>query len=51
MKLLLKIAALLCVLAGAAMSVRAQTAVPPPTPVYQPLSYQQLDQLLGPIAL
>jgi len=51
MKLLLKIAALLCVLAGAALSVRAQMAVPPPTYAYQPLSYQQLDQLLGPIAL
>ena len=51
MKLLLKIAALLCVLAGAALSVGAQMAVPPPTPVYQPLSYQQLDQLLGPVAL
>jgi len=51
MKSLLKIAVLLCVFAGAALSVRAQMAVPPPTPVYQPLSYQQLDQLLGPIAL
>ncbi len=51
MKSLLKIVVLLCVFAGAALSVRAQTAVPPPTPAYQPLSYQQLDQLLGPIAL
>jgi hypothetical protein len=34
-----------------ALSVQAQLAVPPPTPVYQSLSYQQLDQLLGPIAL
>ena len=51
MKSLFKIVVLLCVFAGAALSVRAQMAVPPPTPVYQPLSYQQLDQLLGPIAL
>src|SRR5580698_10316313 len=29
----------------------AQEPVPPPTPDYQPLSDQQLDQLLGPIAL
>ena len=46
-----KIAVLLCVLTGTAMSVRAQMAVPPPMAAYQPLSYQQLDQLLGPIAL
>src|ERR1017187_1997817 len=32
-------------------SVRAQMAVPPPMPAYQPLSYEQLDQLLGSIAL
>ena len=51
MKSLLKIGVLLCVFAGATLSVRAQMAVPPPTPVYQPLAYQQLDQLLGPIAL
>ena len=51
MKSWLKIAVLLCVFAGAALSVRAQMAVPPPMPAYQPLSYQQLDQLLGPIAL
>ncbi len=31
--------------------MRAQTAEPPPTPAYQPLSDQELDQLLGPIAL
>ena len=31
--------------------MRAQTAVPPPTPAYQPLAAAQLDQLLGPIAL
>ncbi|MGC9942225.1 MAG: DUF3300 domain-containing protein [Verrucomicrobiota bacterium] len=41
----------LCGLAWIVCSVRAQTAVPPPTPVYQPLSDQQLDKLLGPIAL
>ncbi|MGA2281556.1 MAG: DUF3300 domain-containing protein [Verrucomicrobiota bacterium] len=51
MKSLLKIAVLLCVFAGAALSVQAQMAVPPPMAAYQPLSYQQLDQLLGPIAL
>ena len=38
MKFLFKIAVLLCVLAGAAMSLRAQMAVPPPMPAYQPLS-------------
>ncbi len=51
MKSLFNIAFLVCVFAGAATSVRAQPAVPPPMPAYQPLSYQQLDQLLGPIAL
>ena len=51
MKLLFNIALCVCVLAGAAMSGRAQTAVPPPMPAYQPLAYAQLDQLLGPIAL
>jgi len=51
MKLLFKITVLLCVLTGTAMSVRAQMAVPPPTPAYQPLADAQLDQLLGPIAL
>jgi hypothetical protein len=35
----------------AALPVSAQVAVPPPTPAYEPLSDQQLDQLLGPIAL
>jgi hypothetical protein len=34
-----------------ATSLSAQTAVPPPATVYQPLSDQQLDQLLGPVAL
>jgi hypothetical protein len=51
MKLLFKIAVLLCVLTGTALSLRAQMAVPPPTPAYQPLAPAQLDQLLGPIAL
>ncbi|MGA3284911.1 MAG: DUF3300 domain-containing protein [Verrucomicrobiota bacterium] len=51
MKLLFKIAVLLCVFTGTAMSLRAQMAVPPPMPAYQPLSNAQLDQLLGPIAL
>jgi hypothetical protein len=51
MKPLLKIAVLLCVLTGTAISARAQMAVPPPMAAYQPLAYQQLDQLLGPIAL
>src|SRR5258708_1976448 len=35
----------------AVLPVSAQMAVPPPTSDYQPLSVQQLDQLLGPIAL
>jgi hypothetical protein len=51
MKSLFKIVVLLCVFAGAALSVRAQTAVPPPMSAYQPLADAQLDQLLGPIAL
>ncbi|HUA38366.1 MAG TPA: DUF3300 domain-containing protein [Candidatus Sulfopaludibacter sp.] len=51
MKALLNIVFLLCVSAGTALSLRAQTAVPPPAPVYQPLADDQLDQLLGPIAL
>jgi hypothetical protein len=51
MKPLLKLAVLLCVFAGVALSARAQEPVPPPMPVYQPLSDAQLDQLLGPIAL
>ncbi len=51
MKLFFKIVVLLCVLAGPAMSLRAQMAVPPPMPAYQPLADAQLDQLLGPIAL
>ena len=38
-------------LAGVSLLARAQTAVPPPMPAYQPLSNTQLDQLLGPIAL
>jgi hypothetical protein len=51
MKLWSKIAVLLCVFAGAVLSLRAQMAVPPPMPAYQLLSAGQLDQLLGPIAL
>ncbi len=51
MKSLFKIVVLLCVLAGAARSMRAQVAVPPPMYAYQPLADAQLDQLLGPIAL
>jgi hypothetical protein len=51
MKSLFNIAVLLCVFTGTAISVRAQMAVPPPMPAYQPLAYQQLDRLLGPIAL
>ena len=51
MKSLFNKVVFLCVLTGTAIAVRAQMAVPPPMPAYQPLSYQQLDQLLGPIAL
>jgi hypothetical protein len=51
MKLLFKIAVLLCVFAGTTVSVHAQTAVPPPMAAYQPMAAAQLDQLLGPIAL
>jgi hypothetical protein len=51
MKLWLKIAVLLGLVAGTNLSLRAQLPVPPPAPVYQPLSDAQLDQLLGPIAL
>ena len=51
MKALFNIAVLLWVLAGTAISARAQVAVPPPMAAYQPLSAAQLDQLLGPIAL
>ena len=49
MKRLLKILVLLFVLLGAVGPLPAQ--VPPPAPIYQPLSGDQLDQLLGPIAL
>ena len=51
MKKIFYFASLICGLAGAALSVPAQSTVPPPTPDYQTLSDQQLDQLLGPIAL
>lgn len=49
MKKICKLAFLLCGLAG--LPVAAQEPVPPPAPAYQPLSPDQLDQLLGPIAL
>ncbi|MGO8763739.1 MAG: DUF3300 domain-containing protein [Limisphaerales bacterium] len=42
---------MVCLLTGAALSLRAQTAVPPPMPGGQLLSDAQLDQLLGPLAL
>ncbi|HTQ51394.1 MAG TPA: DUF3300 domain-containing protein [Candidatus Acidoferrales bacterium] len=45
------VAVLVCALTGASLSGRAQMAVPPPAPAYQPLSDDQMDQLLGPIAL
>ena len=51
MKLLFKITVYLLVFAGTILSVRAQTAVPPPMAAYQPMANAQLDQLLGPIAL
>jgi hypothetical protein len=35
----------------AILPLSAQVATPPPAPEYQPLSAEQLDQLLGPIAL
>lgn len=46
---LTSVAVLLC--GPAAPPISAQLAVPPPMPVYQPLTGEQLDQLLGPIAL
>ena len=49
MKKIFPLAVLLCGLV--ALPARAQYAVPPPAPDYQALSAQQLDQLLGPIAL
>jgi hypothetical protein len=51
MKALFKIVVLLCVFTGTAISLQAQMAAPPPAPAYQPLADDQLDQLLGPIAL
>ena len=51
MKALLRMTVLMCVLAGSAIPLQAQMAVPPPVPAYQPLADDQLDQLLGPIAL
>jgi Protein of unknown function (DUF3300) len=49
MKTYFSVAVLFCGLC--ALPVRAQQPVPPPAPGYQPLSDEQLDQLLGPIAL
>jgi len=49
MKKIFNLAVVLCGLI--ALPAPAQLAVPPPAPAYQPLSDQQLDQLLGPIAL
>ncbi len=49
MKTIFHLAGLLCGLA--ALPARAQYAAPPPMPEYQTLSAQQVDQLLGPIAL
>ena len=46
-----KVAVLLFAFASACLPTRAQMTVPPPMPAYQPVSDQQLDQLLGPIAL
>lgn len=43
--------AALLICGPAVLPVSAQYAVPPAEAVYQPLSDQQLDQLLGPIAL
>ena len=51
MKFLFNIAVLMCVFTGTGLSARAQMAVPPPMAAYQPLADQQLDQLLGSIAL
>src|SRR5277367_4649126 len=50
MKLWYKIV-VLCLMAGAVLSLPAQVAVPPPMPAYQPLGDAELDRLLGPIAL
>jgi hypothetical protein len=49
MKTIFNLAVLVCGLA--ALPMQAQIASPPPMTVYQPLSAQQLDQVLGPIAL
>ena len=51
MKCLFKIAVLALGWSVATMDSQAQTPVPPPAPMYQPLADAQLDQLLGPIAL
>ena len=49
MKTIFSLVVLLCGLP--LLSLQAQPAVPPSTTAYAPLSAQQLDQLLGPIAL
>ena len=50
-KILHFVSLLFCGLASATWSAPAQTAAPPQMSNYQPLSEQQLSQLLGPIAL
>lgn len=49
MKRILSLTFLYCALG--ALPLAAQDAAPPPAPAYQPLSPDQLDQILGPIAL
>jgi hypothetical protein len=51
MKSWFKVVVLAGAVAGGIFPLRAQVAVPPPMPVYQPLAAAELDQLLGPIAL
>jgi hypothetical protein len=51
MKLRSKIIILFFILAGVSVPLRAQEAVPPPTPVYQLLGDADLEKLTGPIAL
>lgn len=50
-KTFLSIASVAFVLAFDVPGLPAQTPAPPPAPAYQPLTDQQLEQLLGPIAL
>ncbi|HLX72591.1 MAG TPA: DUF3300 domain-containing protein [Verrucomicrobiae bacterium] len=49
MKRILNLTILFCALG--ALPLYAQDAAPPPAPAYQPLSPDELDQMLGPIAL